>query len=95
MAIEPASMSLFSGVTEMKACPMKRGAYYEYANAYASASAPPWEPGSEPPRLWLDDDGYLVEYVETGDLPNDPKHPEGPISWIPKAAFEAKYAPVA
>lgn len=70
-------MKRYIGVKEIKATPMKRGAYNTYRG---------WEcPADENP----DDDGFLVEYIDGGQA-NHPDH-AGYISWSPADVFERAY----
>lgn len=70
-------MELYLGVKQIKACPMTREQYNIYRN---------WTmPVDENP----DDEGYLIEYVDSKDS-NHPNH-ENYISWSPKEVFDVAY----
>tara|TARA_R110002096_G_scaffold7146_1_gene31648 strand:- start:217 stop:474 length:258 start_codon:yes stop_codon:yes gene_type:complete len=62
---------------QVHATPMTRLEY----NQYRSWDLPSDEDG--------DDDGYLVEYLDSG-TPNHPRH-KGYISWSPKKQFDDGY----
>lgn len=70
----------YIGTKTLFATPMTR----EHYCAYRGWDIPP----EENPK----DEGYLVEYIDSG-APNDPRH-EGYISWSPKDVFDAHYRPV-
>jgi hypothetical protein len=73
-------MEKYTGVKEILAKPMNRKEYNDYRG---------WElPADENG----DDDGFLVEYVQSENSPNvnHPAH-AGYISWSPKDVFEESY----
>ena len=73
-------MEKYTGVKEILAKPMNRKEYNDYRG---------WElPADENG----DDDGFLVEYVQSENSPNvnHPAH-TGYISWSPKDVFEESY----
>ena len=73
-------MEKYTGVKEILAKPMNRKEY----NDYRSWELPADENG--------DDEGFLVEYVQSETSPNvnHPAH-KGYISWSPKDVFEESY----
>lgn len=73
-------MKKYTGVKEILATPMNRKEYIDYRG---------WElPADENG----DDEGFLVEYVQSETSPNQ-NHPAhaGYISWSPKDVFEESY----
>ena len=74
---ENALMQSYLGIKEIMAMPMTRLEYNIYRD---------WQgPDGEDPE----DDGYLVEYVDSPNA-NHPDH-KGYISWSPKDVFERAY----
>jgi|11_taG_2_1085331.scaffolds.fasta_scaffold00026_79 hypothetical protein len=74
-------MKNYLGTKEIKATPMKRGEYNDYRG---------WTiPADENPN----DDGYLVEYLDSPSHQLHPAH-EHYISWSPKDVFERAYREV-
>lgn len=70
-------MDNYFGCKRIQAMPMTRGKYNEYRGWVVPADENP------------DDEGYLVEYMDSGKS-NHPKH-TGYISWSPKDVFEKAY----
>jgi hypothetical protein len=70
-------MKQFIGTKRVLATPMNRREYCKYMN---------WTPI---PREDGEDEGYLVEYLDSSNL-NHPNH-KGYISWSPKEQFDNAY----